>query len=308
VVVDAAAGPRGRIDLRAGPWSIRGVTTAMVVALVGLVLDRLPVVQGYALVFAAFSVFGGISWWYSSRYRVIGHTPEPGTAASFWQRIRGMAAIVRAHPAFLSYSARQLVYIAGLRLTLPLIPLYFVRELRAPDAWIGIIATAQSLSLLVGYLYWRRQARVRGRAFMLLATLLVSAMYPVAISLTGSVAVIAVLAAVASLFTAGVDLALFDALMDRIPRQYGVTFTALDTTFANAATIVAPLVGAAIAETLGIHAALRVGSVITLASVVLFAWDIRRRTRDALQAGLRHGSDPQVIVRRRAPDRPPRRP
>jgi hypothetical protein len=308
VVMDGAAGPRGRLELMSRRWSIMGVTTAIAVALVGIVLDRLPFLQGYALIFAAFSVLGVVSWWYSSRYRVVGHGPDDATAAPLWTRIRGMVDIVRAYPAFLSYSARQLVYIAGVRLTLPLIPLYYVHELRAPDAWIGIIATAQALSLLVGYLYWRRQARVRGRAFMLLATLLVSALYPVAISFTGNVLVVAVLAAIASLFAAGVDLALFDELMDRIPRQYGVTFTALDTTFANAATIVAPLVGAAIAETIGIHDALRVGSVITLFSVVLFALDIRRRRRGALQTALRQSSDAPVIPPRRSPSGRARRP
>jgi MFS family permease len=307
VVMDGAAGPRGRLELMSRRWSIMGVTTAIVVALVGVILDRLPFVPGYALVFTAFTVFGVISWWYSSHYRVASHAPDDAAHESLWARIRGMVDIVRAHPAFLSYSARQLVYVAGVRLTLPLIPLYFVRELQAPDAWIGIIATSQSLSLLVGYLFWRRQARVRGRAFMLLATLLVSSLYPVAISLTGSVLVVAVLAAAASLFSAGVDLALFDELMDRIPRQYGVTFTALDTTFANAATIVAPLLGAAIAETIGIHDALRFGSVITLLSVVLFAWDIRKRRRGALQAALRLSAD-APITPARSPDGRPRRP
>ena len=307
VVMDGAAGPRGRLELMSRRWSIMGVTTAIVVAAVGLALDALPFHEGYAIVFAFFTGAGIVSWWYSSRYRVVTQVPDASLPESLWSRIRGMVSIVRANPAFLRYSARQLVYIAGVRLTLPLIPLYFVRELRAPDAWIGIIATAQSLSLLVGYIGWRRYVRVRGRAFMLLATLLVSSLYPVAISLTGSVAVVAVLAAAASLFSAGVDLALFDELMDRIPRQYGVTFTALDTTFANTATIVAPLVGAAIAETIGIHGALRIGSVVTLLAVVLFAWDVRQRTRGALQAGLRHGSDPQVIVSRRS-EGPARRP
>jgi hypothetical protein len=106
---------------------------------------------------------------------------------------------------------------------------------------------------------------------------------------------------VASLFSAGVDLALFDELMSRIPREYGVTFTALDTTFANTATIIAPLVGAAIAEAIGIHDALRIGSIITLSSVALFAWDIRNRRRNALQKALAQSSD-APIVRRRPPD------
>ncbi len=301
VVMDGAAGPRGRMELMSRRWSIMGVTSAIVVALVGVTLDLLPFPAGYALMFAGFAVAGVISYQFSSRYRVVAHGTEAASRSSLWQRIRGVGAIARAHPAFLGYSARQLVYIAGVRLTLPLIPLYFVRELHAPDVWIGIIATAQSAALLVGYLYWRRQARVRGRVFMLLTTLLVSSLYPVAISLTGNLAVVAVLAAVASLFSAGVDLALFDELMDRIPRQYGVTFTALDTTFANTATIVAPLAGAAIAGAIGIQDALRVGSIITLTSVALFAWDIRNRRRNALRKALAQSSD-APIVRRRPPD------
>ena len=42
---------------------------------------------------------------------------------------------------------------------LPLIPLYCVTVVHAPDAWIGIIATGQSLALLAGYQFWRRQSR-----------------------------------------------------------------------------------------------------------------------------------------------------
>ena len=307
VVMDGAAGPRGRLELMSRRWSIMGVTSAVVVTLVGVTLDLLPFVAGYALMFTGFAIAGVVSYQFSSRYRVAAHGTESASRASLWERIRGVGAIARANPAFLSYSARQLVYIAGVRLTLPLIPLYFVRELHAPDVWIGIIATAQSAALLVGYLYWRRQARVRGRKFMLLTTLLVSSLYPVAISLTGNLLVVAVLAAVASLFSAGVDLALFDELMDRIPRQYGVTFTALDTTFANTATIIAPLLGAAIAEAIGIQDALRIGSIITLTSVALFAWDIRNRQKNALQKALAQSSD-VPLVRRQPPDGRPRRP
>ena len=300
VVMDGAAGPRGRLEMMSRRWSIMGVTSAIVVSLIGLILDRSPFPEGYALVFVGFTLAGFASWRFSRQYRV----PRHGSGAPadpLGARLRAMVGIVRAHPAFLEFSARQLVYVAGVRLTLPLIPLYLVRELDAPDAWIGIIATAQSLSLLVGYILWRRQARRRGRAFMLLITLGMSSLYPLALSLTGSLAVVAVLAAAASLFTAGVDLALFDELMDRIPRQYGVTFTSMDTTFANAATIIAPLVGAAIAETIGIHGALRAGTLVMLCGFVLFAVDIRRRHARAAHAVVDRPPDGSLVSPRQTP-------
>ena len=73
-----------------------------------------------------------------------------------------------------------------------------------------------------------------------------SSLYPAAVSLTGNLVVVAGLAAVASLFSAGVGLALFDELMDRIHAEYGVTFTALDDVREHRH-VVAPLLGAAIA-------------------------------------------------------------
>jgi hypothetical protein len=77
-------------------------------------------------------------------------------------------------------------------------------------------------------------------------------------------------------FSAGVDLALFDELMKRIPRPYGVTFASIDTTLVNGASIVAPLLGAALAVASGIDIALQVATVIGLLGVLLFALDSRQ--------------------------------
>ena len=112
---------------------------------------------------------------------------------------------------------------------------------------------------------------------VLLVTLLAGALYPVALSLVDELVVVAALAAVAGFFSAGVDLSLFDELMKRIPRPYGVTFTSIDTTLVNAASILAPLVGATLAVALGITTALHLASLIGLFAVILFALDHRGR-------------------------------
>ena len=269
VVMDGAAGPRGRMELMSRRWSIMGLTTAVTVAVIGQVLDRLPFPMNYQLVFAGFSLAGLVSYHFSRQLRVPEHEPPP-PGASFVGRIRDVVAIVRSEPAFLHYSARQLVYVVGIRLVLPLIPLYYVRVVGAPDAWIGIIATVQALALLLGYLFWRRQSRIRGTRFVMLATLLVSALYPALLSLTDQLVVVAALAGIGAFFAAGVDLALFDQLMRTIPRKFGVTFASVDTTLVNGATILAPLVGATLAELLGIETALRLGTFISLAGCLLF--------------------------------------
>ncbi len=287
IVMDGAAGPRGRFEIMSRRWAIMGLTTAITVAVIGQVLDRLPFPANYQLIFVGFSIAGLISYRFSSRFRVPEHDPVPSQdPGRRFGRLREMLQTVRSEPAFLRYSARQLVYVVGTRFAVPLIPLYYVREVGAPDAWIGIIATGQSLALLVGYQLWRRVSIAYGGALVLLATLLANALYPAALSLAHELVLVAVLTAVAAVFSAGVDLALFDELMRRIPRQYGVTFTSIDTALVNGASILAPLAGAALATVLGIGVALQIATVIGLVAVVLFALDSRSPRRAPPAGGM----------------------
>jgi hypothetical protein len=276
IVMDGAAGPRGRYEIMGRRWAIMGLTTAITVAIIGQLLDRLPFPANYQIVFVGFTVAGLVSFRFSSRFRVPEHAARPlASAGRRLDRLREIVRTVRTEPAFLRYSARQLVYVVGTRFALPLIPLYYVREVGAPDAWIGIIATGQALALLVGYQLWRKVSVKRGGTLVLLVTLFVNALYPAALSLVDQLILVAGLTAMAAVFSAGVDLALFDELMKRIPRPYGVTFTSIDTALVNGASILAPLLGAAIAIALGLAVALQLASVIGLLGVILFASDSR---------------------------------
>ena len=279
IVMDGAAGPHGRLELMSRRWSWMGLTMAISVSIIGIFLERVPFPVNYAIAFMSFSLGGVASYLFSRQFR-IPNVDLPARALarpSLRERFRSGRALIRSQPAFLQYSARQLVYVSGTRMALPLIPLYFVTVVDAPDAWIGIIATGQSLALLSGYQFWKRESRIRGTRVLLLIVLLVSSLYPAALSLTDRLVIVAVLATVASFFSAGVDLILFDELMNTVPRQYGVTFASIDTTLVNMATIVMPLVGAAISGLFGIETALRVSAFLSLCGLVLFIQQARRR-------------------------------
>jgi len=277
IVMDGASGPRGRYEMMGRRWAIMGATTAITVALVGQLLDQMPFPGNYQVVFVGFSIAGLVSFHYSRQFRVVDHAQRPPpTRGRRFGRLREMVRTVRSQPAFLQYSGRQLVYVVGLRFAAPLIPLYYVNEIGATDAWIGFIATCQAVALLVGYQLWRRVSVRHGGSLVLLTTLFAASLYPAALSMADHFAVVAALAAVAAIFSAGVDLALFDELMKRIPRAHGVTFTSIDTALVNAASIIAPLLGATLAVALGVGTALQLASLIGLVGLILFALDSRR--------------------------------
>jgi hypothetical protein len=271
VVMDGAAGPRGRMDLLSRRWSIMGLTTAVTVAIAGQVLDRIGFALNYQIVFIVFSAAGLLSSWFSWQIKMPDHAPrvsEPGLSAR--QRLRSYLATIAAQRPFVWFVARQTVIMFGIRFATPLIPLYYVREAHAPDSWIGIIGTVQSLTLLVGYYSWRRLARRFSTRRLLTVVTIGTALYPALLVLSHDLIAITIITAYGAFIGSGFDLVLFDELMKTIPQKAAVTFSAFQTSVANLAAIIAPLVGGLVADLFGIGVGLVVAAAITLGGALLF--------------------------------------
>jgi len=278
VVMNAVAGPEGRYELMSRRWSILGITSATTVAIAGQVLDSIGFHLNYQLVFLGLSLGGLISYYFSSRIKIPDAEPVPaGPKGSLKGSILEYYRLIRNEPAFVSFSLKRFVYLFGITLGIPLFPLYFVRELNASDAWIGILNTAQTAVLVVGYYFWARLSRRRGSRFALLASTLGVALYPGLVALTHNQPVILICAAVAGIFQAGIDLVFFDELMKTIPLRYSPTFVSLAQSIQYLAAILAPLVGTYLAEHIGLSNALIISTGVRLVGFVLFARPDRRK-------------------------------
>ena len=270
-VMDGAAGPRGRYDLLSMRWSVMGFTTAITVLIVGQLLEVVPFPLGYQIVFVTFSVAGFVAAYYASRIRLPDHPPvvrEPG--ASRRTRLAAFFSLVRSHPPFVAFVVRHFVFTLGTRLAVPLIPLWYVREAGASDAWVGIIGMGQSFILLFGYSFWRRQSRRRSIRSLVIATTIGAALYPVVLALSTDLIAIVFITAYGAAVYSGIDLVLFDLLMRTIPQRYSVTLTSVETSVQNLASIIGPLLGGLIADLFGIAVGLVVAAVVTLVGAVMF--------------------------------------
>jgi len=271
VVMNAVAGPDHRFDLMSRRWSILGLTNAICVAIAGQVLELFNFPMNYQVVFTSLSIGGLLSFYFSSRIALPDSQPPPplpGRTAR--QRVREYFRLVFAHQDFINFSVRRFVFQFGMLLATPLLPIYYVREVQASDAWIGYFSTAQTATLLIGYFMWPKQSRRRGSRFVLLCSTFGLSFYPALVAATQTEVLLVLLAALAGVFQAGLELVFFDELMKTVPVEYSATFVSLAQSMTYLATVLGPLTGTWLSVQVGLTGALLMSTFIRLIGFALF--------------------------------------
>ena len=279
VVMNAVAGPKGRYELMSRRWSVLGLTTAITVALVGQALDRIGFPVNYQIVFIVLSLGGFITLYYSGS--IVIPDNERATRpldAPISERLTAYFGSIRGERPFISFLTKRLIYMSGSALSLPLFPLYFVREVNASDWWIGVITTGQTAIQLLGFYIWMRLSKRRGSRFVLLATALGLALYPAFTALTLRVELIVFYAALAGIFQAGLDLVFFDELMKTVPPKRSATFVSVAQMMEYFPRIIAPILGTLLANYIGLGGGLLVSASLRLLGFALFALDLPTST------------------------------
>lgn len=181
-----------------------------------------------------------------------------------------MATVRAAPPAFVRLATAGFVFRAGVAMALPLFPLYWVREVGASDAWIGIITTANSAVLLVAYIFWSAITRRIGNSGALIASSFGMALYPLLTASTHSVWMLAVFAGIVGFCAAGNDLVNFDLVLSSIPPDQQATYIGVHQMLQNTALFVLPLVGTLLADQAGLTVALIAAGCLRLLGVGLY--------------------------------------
>jgi len=273
MVMSAVAGPNQRYYLMSRRWSIMGVTTAITVASVGVFLDMISFPLNYQAVFIASFAGGMLSFAFSNRIELPPNTPPEVVehkGIPLRARLRDGLAEMRKHTEYNRFLISQFVFRCGLTLSIPLFPLYWVRELNAPDSWIGVINTVNSAVLMVAYFLWSKVSERRGNSMVLRVCAFGLVFYPLLTGLTTSLAPLPIYAGFAGIFAAGIDLVMFDILLDTCPPLHAASYIALFQTTTYVATFLAPTLCTYLAGILGYAPALYVSAGLRLIGAVLF--------------------------------------
>ena len=271
VVMNAVAGPEGRYALLSRRWAIFGVTGVVGTFIVTRLINLISFPLNYAIMFLVLSLGGFLSFYFSRRIELPDQIPPPiSDSRSPIEGVRNYLDLLRANPAFVSFSLKRFVYFSAIVLSLPIMPLYLVREVHANDAQIGTVTMAMNLVMLAGYYLWPRVSRSRSGRFVLLATTFGMTLYPALSAATARIELIILYAGIAGLFQAGLDLVFFDELMKTVPAEYSATFVSLSQSMQYLATILAPLLGTWLANYIGLGGALWVSAGLRLLGFLLF--------------------------------------
>ena len=278
VVMNAVAGPAGRYALLSRRWAIFGITGVIGTFIVTRVIDLLDFPLNYAIMFMVLSLGGFLSYYFSNQIQIPDQTQSViSQTSTSTSGLKNYLALLRANPAFVSFASKRFVYFSALMLSLPVMPLYYVREIHATDSQIGSISMTMNMVMLVGYFMWPRLSAKFGGRFVLLATTFGMIFHPALNAATTRVEFVILFAGLAGLFQGGLDLVFFDELMKTVPAEYSATFVSLAQSMQYFSMILAPLIGTWIANYIGLSGALWLSAGLRLIGFVLFLRkDVRR--------------------------------
>jgi MFS family permease len=171
-------------------------------------------------------------------------------------RIKNYVELVRGQKPFISFAAKRFVFMFGFTMAAPILPLYFVRQIHAPDSWIAIFSTSQTLILFIGYFLWLRISRSRGSRFILISKTFFLSFYPMVIAISRSYWLVALFAAFEGLFESGLNLVFFDELMKTVPEEHAASFVSIAQSIQFLASMIAPIIATSLADQFSLSVAL----------------------------------------------------
>jgi MFS family permease len=271
--------PDRRGQVISARWLLLSISATVAALLGGKFLDLLPVPVNYQILLALGALVSLLSLRYLGRIQVpdavlLRRTTQPSERYA-WQRLRRSLAGLASHREFLHFTVASFVLYWGLYLPAALWSVLRVRELGATDTWIGIIAVVIDASTIGGYLYWGKVGAKRGYRWLLVVTSLGVTVYAFVTALVPTMAWMIPTSILGGLTWAGCNLALFNVMLAVVPDERRATYVALYTALMNVTAFAAPLLGAALADWIGIRFAFVVGSGVRLLGALSFLWLLR---------------------------------
>jgi Na+/melibiose symporter-like transporter len=270
-VMARAVSPKRRPQLNGTRWALMSLVMAVSSAFFGWMLDRVVFPLNYQLVFFisfAVAVFDPL---FFAKVKIPPNEvlTQP-IGIGFKRRFEDYFKPIFSHKPFITYLLATFLYRIALNLPVPLLTLFWVNELKAPDTLIGFRGTVGYGALVVGYMLWGRLANRLGHRRVLFISTLGLALYPLLTGVLPSAIWILPVALLWGLTAAGIDVALFDMMLGAVGKDRQPLFAAFWSIEANLCVFIGPLLGAALSNSVGLRYALIAGGLLQAVTTLPF--------------------------------------
>jgi MFS family permease len=270
-MMQRAVPPTRRAKLNGARWGLMALISSISMAVYGVMLNRMDFPFGYQVVFMISFLAAMMNLVYFSRIVIPPFDSGrlgAGQRGSIFGEVPGLFRAYFSNRRFVRFLLSSGVFRLALAMPVGLFSIYWVDDLQATDALIGLRGTVGYVALVIGYFFWGRTANRIGHRRMLIICGLGQACYPALTALAPDANWLLPAAAVWGLSAAGIDLGLFDMLLAACPEGRQPTFAAGSAMFTNLAITVGPLLGAAMAQGWNTQAALfAIGGIQALATL-----------------------------------------
>ena len=255
-------------------WLILSATATAAALMGGKLLDLMPVPLNYQVLFGIGTTLSLLSLYYLRRIRVseavrAQRVRQPGQWYSM-QHLRQSLHEISAQRSFVHFAIASFVFYWGLYLPAALWSVLRVRELGASDSWVGFLAVCIDASTIVGYFFWGKVQARWGDRKLLLVTAIGTAIYAATTALAPNLVWLIPISILGGLSWAGCNLALFNQMLGVCPADHRPTYVALYTSLINVTAFVGPLLGANLANWVGLRPTFVLSGGIRLIGALLF--------------------------------------
>ncbi|MGE5557251.1 MAG: MFS transporter [Bacillota bacterium] len=214
----------------------------------GFALDRMGFPWGYQVFFILAFMLSMVELYVLNQIREEPHREaiEPSgsvPAGSARTSAAGLLKEIFAEKKFLRFTLASVFFYFAWQSPWPLFNWYLVKELNADAGWISLINLISTGGSFYGYGFWARISGKHGHLKTLYYASLGMFILPAGYAFSRSLFAILILNLIIGAVFSGVNLALFNTLLDAAPEARKTSFIACYNTAINISCIIAPLAG-----------------------------------------------------------------
>lgn len=251
---------------------IYNITASILTFGLGLWLSRSPFPGNYQSMFLFGFIGSVVGMYFLIKIQVPDSIAVAPTRFSVKVQLKAMRSALIGQPLFTRFTLNTVLHGIGIWAATPLYILYFIRDLNASDAWIGLQATVASVATIAGFAFWRWFIARKGEPRTLRYTIITLGLYPLLVGLTHSLTAVLFVVALNGLLNPGVSLSHFNTLLKITPEESRPTFTALYMTVVNVGAFICPLIAVLIADKIGFAPTLVACGLLSIVGSSSFWW------------------------------------